>query len=125
MLESSDRYMMLCSQMAELNKKVNQLMELITGSANSKKHSQEEASVSETPPTARICIDSEVIRYIAKAKELSIPLPDTFDGNPKHLRKFLSELNLCFRVAPSKYAGDDTKVITARRLCSDKKVYPW
>ena len=27
-------------------------------------------------------------------------------------------------MAPSKYAGDDAKVITAGRLCSDK-VYPW
>ena len=35
------------------------------------------------------------------------------------------ELDLCFQIAPSKYAGDDAKVITAGRLCSDKKVYPW
>ena len=100
MLESSDRYTTLRSQMAELDKKVDQLMELIAGSANGKKRSQEEASVSETPPAARIRVDSEAIRYIAKAKELSIPLPDAFDGNPKYLRKFLSELDLCFPSGP-------------------------
>ena len=72
MLESYNRYMMLCSQMAELDKKVDQLMELIAGSANGKKPSQEEASVSETPLAARIRVDSEAIRYITKAKELSI-----------------------------------------------------
>src|SRR5947207_14252844 len=109
--------------MTKLNKKIEQLMELITGSANGKKHSQEEASVSETSPTARICIDSEAIRYIAKAKELSILLPDTFNSNPKHLRKFLSELNFCFLLAPSKYAGNEPKVIAGGRFCSHKKEY--
>jgi len=127
LLESSDRYTTLRRQMADLDKKVDQLMELMAGNARGKKRSQEEASVSETPPAARVRVDAgaETIWYIAKAKEPSIPLPDTFDGNPKHLKKFLSELDLCFRVAPSKYAGDDAKVITAGRLCSDKKVYPW
>ena len=63
--------------------------------ARGKKRSQDEASVSETPPTARYRVDSgaEMIRYITKAKDPSIPLPDAFDGNPKHLKKFLSELD--------------------------------
>ena len=79
--------------------------------ARGKKRSQDEASVSETPPTARYRVDSgaETIRYITKAKDPSIPLPDAFDGNPKHLKKFLSELDLWFRVAPSKYAEDNAK----------------
>ena len=64
--------------------------------ARSKKCSQDEVSVSETPPAAHYRIDSgaEMIRYITKAKNPSIPLPDAFDGNPKHLKKFLSELDL-------------------------------
>ena len=79
--------------------------------ARSKKRSQDEASVSETPPAARYRVDSgaEMIRYITKAKNPSIPLPDAFDGNLKHLKKFLSELDLWFRVAPSKYAEDNAK----------------
>ena len=52
-------------------------------------------------------------------------MPDNFDGNPKNLKKFLTELDLCFRASPTKYAGDDVKVITAGRLCSHDKVYPW
>ena len=61
--------------------------------ARGKKRSQDEASVSETPPT-RVDSGAETIRYITKAKDPSIPLPDAFDGNPKHLKKFLSELDL-------------------------------
>ena len=64
-------------------------------------------------------------QYIVRAKEPSIPLPDAFDGNPKNLKKFLTELDLCFRAAPTKFAGDDAKIITAGRLCSGTKVYPW
>ena len=52
LLESSDRYMTLRRQMADLDKKVDQLMELMAGNAHSKKRSQEEASVSETPLAA-------------------------------------------------------------------------
>ena len=61
-----------------------------------KKHSQDEAFIFKTPPAARYHVDSgaEMIRYITKAKDPSIPLPDAFDGNLKHLKKFLSELDL-------------------------------
>ena len=52
LLESSDRYTTLRRQMADLDKKVDQLMELMAGNAHSKKRSQEEASVSETPLAA-------------------------------------------------------------------------
>jgi len=58
MLESSDRYTMLRRQMADLDKKVDQLMELIAGNARGKKRSQEEASVFETPPAVRVRIDA-------------------------------------------------------------------
>src|SRR5947209_15072397 len=132
-------------QVADLSRKVNRLMELlaargielestppIESNSRGKKHSRDEASDTETPPAARIRIrttpratEAEAIRYIARSKEPNIPLPDAFDGNPKSLKKFLAELDLCFRAAPSKYAGDDVKVITAGRLCSNKKVYPW
>src|SRR5947207_12932420 len=96
LLESSDRYMTLRRQMADLDEKVDQLMELMAGNARGKKRSQEEASVSETPSAARVHVDAgaEMIRYMAKAKEPSIPFPDTFDGNLKHLKKFLLELDL-------------------------------
>ena len=118
---------MLYRQIADLNKKVNQLIELITSNIYNKKYSQEEASVYETLLTAWVHIDTgaEMIWYITKVKESSILLPDTFDSNLKHLRKFLLKLDFCFQVAPSKYAGDNAKIITAKKLCSDKKVYPW
>ena len=112
--------------MIDLNERVDQLMELIAGNARGKKRSQEEASVSETPLAAQVHADTgaEMIWYITKAKELSILLSHAFDSNLKYLRKFFLELDLCFQVAPSKYTEDDTKVITAEKLCSDKKVYP-
>src|SRR5947207_14101216 len=79
LLESSDRYTTLRRQMADLDK-VDQLMELIAGNARGKKRSQEEASVSETPPGARVRVDAgaETIRYIAQATEPSLPFPDRF-----------------------------------------------
>ena len=79
--------------------------------ARGKKRSQDEASVSETPPAACYRVDSgaETIWYITKAKDPSIPLLDAFDSNLKYLKKFLSELDLWFRVAPSKYAEDNAK----------------
>ena len=44
--------------MADLDKKVDQLMELIAGNAHGKKRSQEEASVSETSLAARVHVDA-------------------------------------------------------------------
>ena len=58
LLESSDRYTTLRRQMADLDKKVDQLMELMAGNARGKKRSQEEASVFETPPAARVRVDA-------------------------------------------------------------------
>src|SRR5438552_6167366 len=58
LLESFDRYTTLRRQIADLDKKVDQLMELIAGNAHGKKRSQEEASVSETPPTARVHVNA-------------------------------------------------------------------
>src|SRR5205814_9133231 len=54
-----------------------------------------------------------------------IPLPDPFDGNPRHLKEFLTDLDLCFRASPSKYATDNIKIMVAGRLCSNRKVSPW
>src|SRR5436190_3970625 len=137
----------LRDQVAELNRKVDQLTQLLTASRGDvrqilseatssvntaarkgKKRALDEASISEDPPAVRARIDAgpgDAVRYIARPKEPNVPLPEAFDGNPRHLKKFLSELDLCFRAAPSKYAGDDAKVITAGRLCSHAKVYPW
>ena len=58
LLESSDRYTTLRRQMADLDKKVDQLMELMAGNARGKKRSQEEASVSKTSPAARVHVDA-------------------------------------------------------------------
>src|SRR4051794_7640451 len=120
-------------QVADLSRKINRLMELLAArgielestpptedNSRGKKCSRDEASDNETPHAARLrantgATEAEAIRYIAKSKEPNIPLPDAYDGNPKSLKKFLAELDLCFRAAPSKYAGDDVKVITAGR----------
>jgi len=58
-------------------------------------------------------------------KEPSIPLPEPYDGIPKHLKSFLESLNLCFWASPSKYASDRIKIIVAGRLCVGQKVHPW
>jgi hypothetical protein len=132
------------SQVAELQRKVDQLMQFLTArgfdqslleststpdevTVRGEKRPREETSISETPPAARVRVNTEdaTIRYVARPKEPNVPLPDAFDGDPRHLKKFLTELDLCFRAAPSKYAGDDAKVVTAGRLCSGTKVYPW
>lgn len=58
-------------------------------------------------------------------KEPVIPLPEAYDGNPKHLEIFLDNLNLCFEISPSRYAKDSIKIATAGRLCANPKVHPW
>ena len=65
------------------------------------------------------------VNYVVKTKEPNVPLPDPFDGNPRHLKEFLTDLDLCFRASPSKYATDNVKVMVAGRLCSNRKVSPW
>src|SRR4051794_26579069 len=129
-------------EVAELSRKVDQLMQLLAArgmelqstpaveDTHGKKHSSDEASITETPPAAHLRVspgatEVEVVRHVKKAKEPSIPLPNEFDGNPRNLRKFLSQLALCFRIAPMRYAADDVKIATAGRLCSHKKVDPW
>ena len=80
-------------------------MRVITAKQSKKRAYDEVSSTNETPPAAHVRIESgttDAPQYIARAKEPSIPLPDAFDGNPKNLKKFLTELNLCFRAAPTK-----------------------
>jgi hypothetical protein len=62
---------------------------------------------------------------IVHTKEPSAPLPEAYDGNPKHLKIFLEMLSLCFRASPSKYARDEVKIIIVGRLCTNPKVYLW
>ena len=119
-------------ELSELHEKVDDLLRMmraVTAKQSSKKRAFDEASsTNETPPAARVRIESgatDAPQYVARAKEPSIPLPDAFDSNLKNLKKFLTELDLCFWAAPTKFAGDDAKVITAGRLCTGTKVYPW
>ena len=118
-------------ELSELHEKVDDLlrmMRVITAKQSKKCAYDEASSTNETPPAAHVRIESgatDAPQYIVRAKESSIPLPDTFDGNLKNLKKFLTELDLCFRAALTKYTGDDAKVVTAGRLCSGTKVYPW
>ena len=130
--EPTDNVPSMCKELSELHEKVDDLLRMmraITVKQSNKKLAYDEASsTNKTPPAAHVRIESSVtdaLQYVARAKEPSIPLPDAFDGNPKNLKKFLTELDLCFRAAPTKFAGDDAKVITAGRLCTGTKVYPW
>src|SRR5436305_7551285 len=118
-------------ELSELHEKVDNLLRMmraVTAKQSKKCAFDEASSTNETPPAAHVRIESgatDAPQYIARAKEPSIPLPDTFDGNLKNLKKFFTELDLCFRAAPTKFPGDDTKVITAGRLCTGTKVYLW
>ena len=121
----------MCKELSELHEKVDDLLRMmraVTAKQSKKRAFDEASSTNETPPAARVRIESgatDAPQYVARAKEPSIPLPDAFDGNPKNLKKFLTELDLCFRAAPTKFAGDDAKVITAGRLCTGTRVYSW
>ena len=127
----AENVLSMCKELSELHEKVDDLlciMRTITAKQSSKKRAYDEASsTNETPSAAHVRIESgatDAPQYIARAKEPSIPLPDAFDSNLKNLKKFLTELDLCFRAVLTKFAGDDAKVITAGRLCSGTKVYP-
>ena len=131
MLEGPADVPSIRKELSELHEKVDDLLRMmraVTAKQSKKRAYDEASSTNETPPAARVRIESgatDAPQYVARAKEPSIPLPDAFDGNPKNLKKFLTELDLCFRAAPTKFAGDDAKVITAGRLCTGTKVYPW
>ena len=118
-------------ELSELHEKVDDLLRMmraVTAKQSKKRAYNEVSSTNETPSAAHVRIESSATdapQYVVRAKEPSIPLPDAFDGNLKNLKKFLTELDLCFQAAPTKFAGDDAKVITAGRLCTGTKVYPW
>ena len=100
--EPADNVPSMCKELLELHEKVDDLLRMMRAvtAKQSKKHAFDEASsTNKTPPAAHVRIESgatHVPQYIARAKEPSIPLPDTFDSNLKNLKKFLTELDLCF-----------------------------
>src|SRR5947208_2120319 len=109
--EPADNVPSMRKELSELHEKVDDLLRMmraITAKQSKKRAYNEASSTNETPPAAHVRIKSgatDAPQYVARAKEPSIPLPDAFDGNPKNLKKFLTELDLCFRAAPTKFAG--------------------
>src|SRR4051812_48468826 len=110
--ESAVNASTLCREVINLNRKVDKLIQLndkvdellhilMTAKPkhSSKKHLIDEASITtELPPVMQAQVNTgttDTTQYIVRAKEPSILLSDNFDENPKNLKKFLMELDLC------------------------------
>src|SRR5947207_7653982 len=133
--ETSDSLSSLRNEMADLCEKVDQMLQHIAATTNKNNrvedgpededHPQEvtmgnkrprDADDEPQPSNVRIRLNPGAagsVNYVAKTKEPNVPLPDPYDGNPRHLKEFLTELDLCFRASPSKYATDKVKIIVA------------
>src|SRR5947207_173796 len=124
--ERSDDIASLRSDMTDLREKVDRILQHIAATTTNdtfndpeeeglqearrgKKRPREDADEAQ-PSTIRVRLNpgaASSANYVTKTKEPNIPLPDPFDGNPRHLKEFLTELDLCFRASQSKYATDN------------------
>jgi Retrotransposon gag protein len=52
-------------------------------------------------------------------KESKPVLPERFDGKPKNLHRFMNQMELAFRLAPSRFELDSTKIATIGTLLTD------
>src|SRR5438477_12302712 len=103
----ADNMSSIHKELSELHEKVDDLLHMmraVTAKQSSKKRAYDEvSSTNETPPAARVRIESgatDVPQYIARAKEPSIPLPEAFAGNLKNVKNFLIDVDLSFRPTP-------------------------
>ena len=142
------------NELVELKQKVNQLLQLMTGSKakSPSTHVTESIDIDMSDDDDNDELDSGddshliaqqlkgkkraqddetledtqpcVRRRLDKAPEPKLPLPDPSGGNPKNLKKFLNSLDLCFPGAPYKYGREESKIVMAGLICTHSKVFP-